>query len=171
MIKKIIPLLGLALGFAVAGQAHAAVVQVAGTQNISTTNCPALSNNITAQMSATVIGGYNCDATTFVAATCSTKGTLKLQSVNCQYNADGSQKVGYENGCPADNNAAIAAQAADANNAWPKTSPINSRLGYVGGSDGGQVAAAAMGIDCDLTSLTELTPDSYLDSGASTSTP
>ena len=171
MFKKIIPLIGITSALLIAGQANAAVVPIAGSAQVTPTNCAALSNNITAQMSNGVQGAYNCDATSFVAGACATKGTLKLQSTPCQYDAGTSLlKTGYT-GCPADNAAAVAAQLADANNAWPKTTPIESRLGYAGGSAGGQVAASPMGIVCDAESLALILPDSDLVSEVSTSAP
>ena len=168
MFKKIITLVGFTSALMIAGQASATVVTIAGNGTITTANCGALSNTINPQLSTNVLGAYNCGQTSFVAGTCATKGTRKPQQVNCQYNAEiagdgGLVKDGFTD-CPATNDAALLAQTA-AGGTWPKTSAIESRLGYAGTSAGGQVAAYAMGLDCDAPSLEEILPDTDLAAG------
>ena len=180
MMKQIISLSALCLGLVLSSQANAAAVALAGSSQVKPTNCPALANNITVQLSSNVVAGFNCDASSFVAATCHAVGTNKPQSVDCVYVQDPAfadpnedcadsscqiPKTGYD-GCPEVSTIPVDWATAGT---WPKAE-FQGRVAFGGGSSGGQVGVIPLGdLDCNGTNIVTLIPDEYLASGTSTS--
>lgn len=160
MMKKLLPFGAAAFGLIISAQANAAAVAIVGNSNpLSPVECSALDNNITVQLSKGVIGAYNCDNLSFIAATCHTAGSNKTQTLECLYDDSDQPLTGY-NGC--------GAPSGDADN--PTMQQFTGRLAYNGGSDGGRVTVAPLaGNDCDAAGIVTVTPDDYLDSGVSTS--
>ena len=160
MMKKLLPFGAAALGLIISAQANAAAIPISGNSNVLTPNeCDALDNNITIQLSKDVIGAYNCDATSFIAATCHTAGSNKTQTLECLYDDSDAPLAGYI-GC--------GAPSGDAAN--PTTASFTGRLGYAGSSSGGRVTVAPLASNpCDGTGILTVTPDTSLDTGTSTS--
>jgi hypothetical protein len=162
-MKKLIALSAIVVGSMMASQANAAAFGFqSGSQLITPTNCPALSNNITVQLSNNVIAAMDCDATSFVAATCSDHGLLKNQNFTCLYDANNAPLSGFT-GC--------GAPGSGTNGADP-TVNLDSRTAYRGTSNGGRVGATPLGVGvgCSTTDLVTLTPASMLVSGTSAAT-
>ena len=179
MMKKLLSLSAIAMATMMSAQVNAAAVEMTTSGTITSTMCPALSNNVQVQLSSGVIASFNCDGESFMSAACHTSGTNKAQTVDCVYVAEAVApgdactdvscqvpQVGYT-GCPAASTVAVP----PGDPAFPKAE-FNGRVAFGGGSSGGRVGLLPLGDEvCGTTGIKTVTPDTSLNTGISTSGP
>lgn len=157
MINKIIPLSFIA-GVMLSGSALAANfgnADTSTTAEITPTQCTALNNNVTIQLSKGVFAAYACSPTSVNAGACSAIGTFKSQTIGCSYTAT------FDSSGQPTGSIKSSAQCADwdGSGSTPTgvTATFNGRLAFVGGSGGGTVGQYELGDPvCSGTSIDAL---------------
>ncbi len=125
------------------------------TAEITPTQCTALNNNVTIQLSKGVFAAYACSTTSVNAGACHSTGTFKSQTIGCSYTAT------FDSSGTPTGSIKSSAQCPDWDGSGSTpvgvTATFNGRLAFVGGSGGGTVGQYELGDPvCNGTSIDNL---------------